>query len=114
MPELLVLNKMDAASADQLTALRSSYPDAAVISARTGWGIDQLRAMTRCGCLGQLSRSEPWFPTHVVTFDRIHRTGELLVNEHTSEGTLVLARVNAALAAELVPYEVVAVESNSR
>ena len=46
--------------------------------------------------------------------DRIHRTGELLVNEHTSEGTLVLARVNAALAAELVPYEVVAVESNSR
>src|SRR5215218_9529786 len=112
VPELLVLNKMDAASAEQLTALRSTYRDAAVISARTGWGIDQLRAMT------EVRLPRPAVEIRVLLpyqrgdlLDRIHRTGELLVNEHTSEGTVVLARVNAALAAELAPYEVTAVES---
>jgi GTPase len=114
VPELLVLNKMDAASDEQLTALRGSYRDAAVISALTGWGIDQLRAMT------EVRLPRPAIEIRVLVpyargdlLDRIHRTGELLVNEHTSEGTLVLARVNAALAAELAPYEVVAVESTS-
>src|SRR5215217_1863441 len=112
VPELLVLNKMDAASAEQLTTLRSTYRDAAVISARTGWGIDQLRAMT------EVRLPRPAVEIRVLLpyqrgdlLDRIHRTGELLVNEHTSEGTVVLARVNAALAAELAPYEVTAVES---
>jgi GTP-binding protein HflX len=112
VPELLVLNKMDAATAEQLTTLRSTYRDAAVISARTGWGIDQLRAMT------EVRLPRPAVEIRVLLpyqrgdlLDRIHRTGELLVNEHTSEGTVVLARVNAALAAELAPYEVIAVES---
>src|SRR5215217_2372659 len=112
VPELLVLNKTDAASAEQLTTLRSTYRDAAVISARTGWGIDQLRAMT------EVRLPRPAVEIRVLLpyqrgdlLDRIHRTGELLVNEHTSEGTVVLARVNAALAAELAPYEVTAVES---
>jgi len=112
VPELLVLNKMDAASAEQLTTLRSTYRDAAVISARTGWGIDQLRVMT------EVRLPRPAVEIRVLLpyqrgdlLDRIHRTGELLVNEHTSEGTVVLARVNAALAAELAPYEVTAVES---
>src|SRR5215204_2004925 len=112
VPELLVLNKMDAASAEQLTTLRSTYRDAAVISARTGWGIDQLRAMT------EVRLPRPAVEIRVLLpyqrgdlLDRIHRTGEILVNEHTSEGTVVLARVNAALAAELAPYEVIAVES---
>jgi GTPase len=114
VPELLVLNKMDAASAEQLTTLRSTYRDAAVISARTGWGIDQLRAMT------EVRLPRPAVEIRVLLpyqrgdlLDRIHRTGELLVNEHTSEGTVVLARVNAALAAELAPYEVIAVESTN-
>src|SRR5215212_290992 len=114
VPELLVLNKMDAASAEQLTTLRSTYRDAAVISARTGWGIDQLRAMT------EVRLPRPAVEIRVLLpyqrgdlLDRIHRTGELLTNEHTSEGTVVLARVNAALAAELAPYEVIAVESTN-
>src|SRR5215207_2069687 len=114
VPEQLVINKADQASPDVLATLRTTYRDAAVISARTGWGIDQLRAMT------EVRLPRPAVEIRVLLpyqrgdlLDRIHRTGELLVNEHTSEGTLVLARVNAALAAELAPYEVIAVESTN-
>jgi GTP-binding protein HflX len=114
VPELLVLNKMDAASGEQLTALRTSYPDAAVISARTGWGIDQLRAMTEVRLPRPAVEVRALVPyARGDLLDRIHRTGELLVSEHTSEGTMVIAHVNAALAAELAPYEVVGVESTN-
>src|SRR5215203_1950716 len=114
VPELLVLNKMDAASGEQLTALRTSYPDAAVISARAGWGIDQLRAMTEVRLPRPAVEVRALVPyARGDLLDRIHRTGELLVSEHTSEGTMVLAQVNAALAAELAPYEVVGVQSTN-
>src|SRR5829696_1469869 len=114
VPELLVLNKMDAVSGEQLTALRTSYPDAAVISALAGWGIDQLRAMTGVGLPRPAVEVRALVPyARGDLLDRIHRTGELLVSEHTSEGTMVLAQVNAALAAELAPYEVVGVQSTN-
>ena len=111
LPELLVLNKADMAPAEQLAALRQSYPDAAVISARTGAGITELRAQVD----GRLPRPAvevrallPYSRGDLV--DKIHRTGELISTEHTSNGTLVLARVNTALAAELAPYDLAAAE----
>jgi GTP-binding protein HflX len=44
LPEQLVLNKIDIAPAERLTALRRSYPDAIPVSALTGEGISELRA----------------------------------------------------------------------
>jgi GTP-binding protein HflX len=38
---------------------------------------------------------------------RIHEEGEVLTEEHVAEGTVVRARVKAALAGELSPYAVV-------
>jgi GTPase len=111
LPELLVLNKADMASAEQLAALRQRYPDAAVISARTGAGVAELRAQVD----GRLPRPSaevrallPYSRGDLV--DKIHRTGELISTEHTSNGTLVVARVNTALAAEIAPYELAAAE----
>ncbi|MHA6793908.1 GTPase HflX [Pseudonocardia bannensis] len=42
-PELLVLNKIDAAPTEWVKALHHAYPDAVQVSARTGEGLDQLR-----------------------------------------------------------------------
>jgi GTPase len=43
VPELLVLNKIDIASPETVTALRQAYPDALQVSALTGAGISELR-----------------------------------------------------------------------
>jgi GTP-binding protein HflX len=42
-PELLALNKIDAAPTEWVDALQQAYPDAVPVSARTGEGLDQLR-----------------------------------------------------------------------
>jgi GTP-binding protein HflX len=107
VPELIVLNKADIAPAEQLAVLQSMYPDAVVVSARTGAGQEKLRAAIEV----RLPKLElevraliPYERGDLI--DRIHRAGEFLTSEHTPEGTLVLVRVNAALAGELAPYDV--------
>ena len=111
LPELLVLNKADIALAEQLAALRQSYPDAAVISARTGAGMTELRAQVDSRLPRPAAEVRALLPySRGDLVDKIHRTGELISTEHTSNGTLVLARVNTALAAELAPYDLAAAE----
>ena len=44
IPELIVINKADVASANELQRMRSLHPEAVVISAVTGEGIGQLEA----------------------------------------------------------------------
>jgi GTPase len=111
-PELLVLNKADAATPEQLAVLRTTYPNAAVVSARTGAGMVNLRS--------EIEAALPRPPVEVRALvpyargdlvDKIHRTGELLTTEHVADGTVILARVNSALAAELAAYELTAARS---
>ncbi|MBA3529365.1 MAG: GTPase HflX [Propionibacteriaceae bacterium] len=106
LPELIVINKADAASMDAITTLRTQYPSAAVVSARTGQGIDALRVAIEAA----LPRPEvevralvPYERGDLI--NRIHQAGEFLTQEHTEHGTLVVARVHAGLAGELEPYE---------
>ena len=103
--EQLVINKIDRAEPDALTVLRTQYPDAVYVSARTGEGLDALR-----------ERIEQRLPrpavevAALVPYDRgdllnkIHTGGEIISLEHTGEGTEVVARVNQGLAGELAPY----------
>jgi len=103
--EQLVINKVDAAADDVLLALRGRFPDAMLVSARTGEGIPEL-----------LARIEERLPHPSVEvralvpyargdlIDRIHNAGEFLSAEHTATGTLVVARVNADLAGELARF----------
>jgi GTP-binding protein HflX len=107
--ELIVLNKADIAPADQLAVLQTLRPDAVVVSARTDAGIEKLRTAIEA----RLPKLElevraliPYERGDLI--DRIHRVGEFVTSEHTPEGTLVLVRVNAAMAGELAPYEVAA------
>ena len=106
VPELIVLNKADRAEADALTTLRTAYPQAEVVSARTGEGIEELRAVIE----SRLPRPEVQVEA-LIPYDRgdlinrIHQAGEFLRSEHTELGTLVLARVHSDLAGELARYQ---------
>ena len=102
VPELIVLNKADLADAVTLAALRTRLPGAAVVSARTGAGIAELR-----------ERIDQMLPRPEVQVDlvvpysrgdlvsRVHAEGEIDSIDYVEEGTRLVARVGAPLAAEL-------------
>ena len=105
VPEQLVINKIDAAEPDQLTALRAQYPDAVFVSAHTGSGLQRLRAITEdrlplpevvVRALVPYSRGD--------LIDKVHRLGTLESADHTEEGTLLVAHVHPELADEFNDY----------
>ncbi len=105
LPELLVVNKTDAADEATLLRLKRQWPDAILVSARTGAGVDDLRAAIEA----QLPR--PAVEVRVrVPYDRgdlvarIHQRGEVLSTRHTEDGTEMHVRVDQELGAELAPY----------
>jgi GTP-binding protein HflX len=106
VPELIVINKADRASAEALAALRTTYPGAVVVSALTGAGLTELQQTIE----SRLPRPEvevralvPYERGDLI--NRIHQSGEFLTSTHTEDGTLLTARVNADLAGELAQYE---------
>ncbi|MEU5561710.1 GTPase HflX [Micromonospora musae] len=105
LPELLVVNKTDAADEETLLRLKRLWPDAIFVSAHSGRGIDELRGSIE----DRLPRPAVEVRA-VLPYDRgdlvarVHRLGEMLGTAHLPEGTRVHVRVNQALAAELAPY----------
>ena len=101
-PELLVVNKVDAASDLMLAKLRHGLPGAVFVSARTGDGIDALR-----GRMAELAAPTDTAVDVVIPYDRgdlvarMHADGRVQQAEHNSEGTRIKARVPVALAASL-------------
>src|SRR6478609_3917150 len=99
-PELLVVNKTDAATGLGLAHLRRALPDAVFVSAHTGDGLVRLRQRM----------SELVVPTDTtvdvtIPYDRgdlvarVHADGRVDATEHTEVGTRIKARVPVALAA---------------
>jgi GTPase len=110
-PELLVVNKIDAADEDVLLRLKRLWPEAVFISARTGEGIEELRAAIEARLprpVVELRVVVPYDRGDLVA--RVHRRGEVLNTWHTGEGTYLHARVDEALAAELAPYRAAQVD----
>jgi GTPase len=106
LPEQMVVNKADLASADAIAALRTRYPGAVVISARTWAGIEELRRTVEQGLPRPQVEIRALLPyDRGDLLNRIHQAGELLTTEHTAAGTVVLARVHPDLAGELAAYE---------
>ena len=104
-PELVVINKIDAATEDQLTALRTQYPQAAFVSARTGVGMDDLRQQVEARLPKPSVEVRALVPyDRGDLIDRIHRGGEFVTLEHGAEGTRIVALVHPGLAGELEPY----------
>jgi GTP-binding protein HflX len=102
VPELVVINKADAADPIELDGLRLAERESVVVSARTGEGIDDL--------LREIDRMLPRPDREVsvvIPYDRgdlvsrVHAEGEVLEVRHAQQGTEVTARVSPGLAAEL-------------
>ncbi|MBS4729993.1 GTPase HflX [Mycobacterium sp. SM1] len=101
-PELLVVNKVDAASDLVLAQLRRALPGAVFVSARTGEGIDALRRR-----MAELATPIDTAVDVVIPYDRgdlvsrVHADGRVQQTEHRDTGTHIRARVPLALAASL-------------
>jgi GTP-binding protein HflX len=105
LPELLVVNKTDAADEETLLRLKRQWPAAVFVSARTRAGIEELRAAIEA--LLPRPAVETWVCVPYHRGDlvaRIHQRGEVLSTRHTEDGTELHVRVDQELAAELAPY----------
>jgi len=107
VPELLVINKIDAADEETVLRLKRAWPDAVPCSARTGAGIAALTEAIEARLprpAVDVAALVPYDRGDLVA--RVHERGEVLATEHREQGTLIRVRVDAALAAELAPYAV--------
>ena len=101
-PELLVVNKIDAADGLTLAQLRRALPGAVFVSARTGDGLEQLLQR-----MAQLVAPTDTVVDVTIPYDRgdlvarVHADGRVDATEHSPEGTRIKARVPIALAASL-------------
>jgi GTP-binding protein HflX len=105
VPELVVVNKIDGLDDLRLTRLRRRFHDASFVSALRGDGVEEL--------MQRLARRVPRPEIEVellVPYDQggvvaaLHAAGAVLSESHTTEGTLVRARVRADQAGRLEPY----------
>ncbi len=108
VPELIVVNKADAADPMVLARLVAGEPHAVVASARTGTGLDDLLAALE----RELPRPSvevdlllPYARGDLVS--KIHQQGEVLSSEHLADGTRLHARVNPGLAGEVREFSTV-------
>ena len=102
IPEIIAINKSDIADPMNIAAIQGSFPNAIVISAHTGAGLDEL-----------LQRIDSELPQTLVAIDvtipysrgdllaRIHETGEHVQINHVELGSCVRALVPPALAADI-------------
>lgn len=104
-PELIVVNKIDAADPVTLTQLRGLLPGAVFVSARTGEGIAELRAHLSEVLVRPEVEVDVLVPyTRGDLMARIHSDGTILESTHEEAGTRVHARVPQMLASALVEY----------
>lgn len=107
VPEIIIINKADAADPMVLARLRQREPRCIVVSATTGEGIEEARALIE----GELPRPAVEFSA-LVPYERgdlinkVHQHGEIDSLDHTGDGTMVIGRADASLADELAPYAV--------
>ncbi|MET8636425.1 GTPase HflX [Streptomyces sp. NPDC004680] len=105
VPEIVVINKADAADPLVLQRLLRTEKRAIAVSARTGRGIQELLALLDNELPRPSVEIEALVPyTQGRLVARAHSEGDVISEEHTPEGTLLKARVHEELAAELAPY----------
>ncbi|MFC9395626.1 GTPase HflX [Streptomyces sp. NPDC057027] len=105
VPEIVIINKADAADPLVLQRLLRMEKHSIVVSARSGQGIDELLALIDSELPRPQVELEVLVPyTQGGLVSRVHAEGEVQSEEHTPEGTLLKARVHEELAALLAPY----------
>ncbi|NNN32795.1 GTPase HflX [Streptomyces sp. S3(2020)] len=105
VPEIVVINKADAADPLTLQRLMRIEKRSIAVSARTGQGIEELLALIDNELPRPSVEVEALVPyTLGKLVARAHTEGEVISEEHTPEGTLLKVRVHEELAADLAPY----------
>ena len=105
IPELVVFNKSDLASDDDLVALRGLEPAAVFVSARTGAGIDELLAR-----ITELLPKPSIEVEVVIPFDRgdlvtmLHDRNRVLDTQYEEAGTRIHALVTPEFAGQLAGF----------
>ncbi|MGH8927794.1 MAG: HflX GTPase family protein, partial [Acidimicrobiia bacterium] len=97
VPELLVLNKVDAVEAGTIARLRNLHPEAVVVSALEGTGIaDLVEALSeRLVADVALVRLEvPYSRSDIVA--AAHREGEVVAEKHEETGSVLEVRLPKA------------------
>lgn len=101
-PELLVVNKIDAASPLMLAQLRRALPGAVFVSARTGEGLARLQSRMAEMVVPRDVAVDVTIPySRGDLVNRLHAEGRVDAIEHTEAGTRMKARAPLALAAAL-------------
>ncbi len=105
VPELVVINKSDAADPHVIQRLLAREPHAVVVSARTGEGIEDALVAIEADLPRPSVEVDALLPyERGDLMNKIHEHGEVLSVDHTGDGTRVRARVNPSLAGELAQY----------
>ncbi|KOG32050.1 GTPase HflX [Streptomyces wedmorensis] len=105
VPEIVIINKADAADPLVLQRLLRMEKHSLVVSARSGQGIEELLALIDAELPRPQVELEVLVPyTHGGLVSRVHAEGEVESEEHTPEGTLLKARVHEELGALLAPF----------
>ncbi|MGH8946444.1 MAG: GTPase HflX [Acidimicrobiia bacterium] len=105
IPQLLVINKVDAVDAPRKERLCNVYPDAVPISALRGDGLDEL-----VDSLGALTTPRTVTLSLEIPYDRgdivaaAHRLGEVTGEKHDENGTILDVRLPTALTARFADF----------
>jgi GTP-binding protein HflX len=103
VPEIIVINKADAADPLVVKQLLAREPHAVVVSARTGEGMDELLLAIEADLPRPAERVDvvvPYARGDLVSL--VHTQGEIEILDHTADGTHLIARVPEELAHQLV------------
>jgi GTPase len=104
-PELVVINKIDAADGLTLAQLRRALPGAVFVSARTGDGLNQLEQRMAQLVTPTDTVVDVTIPYHRGDLvNKVHADGRVDATEHTADGTRIKARVPIPLAASLKQF----------
>ena len=105
LPELLVFNKMDLVDATRRLELAATFGSAMFCSARTGAGVEELRTAIEAGLPHPEVEIRALVPySRGDLLDKVHQHGQFVTQEHTGEGTRIVAHVHPELAGEFAPY----------
>ncbi len=102
IPEVIAINKSDIADPMDIAAIKGSFPNAIVISAHTGAGLEELLQQIDSELPQTLVAIEVMIPySRGDLLSRIHESGEQVQISHVETGSDVTALVPAALAADI-------------
>ena len=106
IPEIIVLNKADAADPFVLERMRQREPEHVIVSARTGEGIEELKQKIADTIPRPSIEVKLLIPySHGEIISRLHEwDAEIKSTDFVSDGTFVVALVREDVASDLAEY----------